>query len=514
MLRIRFDFPTGRYHATPWGAHVNEGRTEWPPSPWRFLRALVAVGYSRLGWTDVPPAARELLLALASVTPTYYLPPANAAHTRHYMPLYNGDPTKVFDTFVYVGTDPLVIAYDVALSPSSLALLDELLAALPYLGRAESAVVARRIDELPSCLHECDASDVCPSPGLDRVPLLAPELPDRYDPWRAAAVESESAALLADAVAKAVEKGTKPPKAISKKDAERLDGMFPPDIVEALQVSTRDLQALGWSQPPGSRWLSYWRPANALSAPAAQRSERGLDRDPTTALLALTSDTVRGGLLPPLTDAVRRMETLHQAFAYKLGALGKTSPALTGKDGGIVLRGHKHATLIPLALGRRGDRIDHVLVHAPMGLDRVARRVLEEVTATYAKNLPRIFVTLVGFGDATDFAKLVPNTRKATTWVSSTPFVPPRHPKTKGKDTVEAQALAELDRWGGGAKVEIVDGMRARFRHFRRERSDQTKRPPVSWGLGVRLTFDEPVQGPISIGYGSHFGLGTFVPEG
>jgi CRISPR-associated protein Csb2 len=38
---LRLRFPGGRYHATPWGHHVNEGQVEWPPSPWRLLRALM-----------------------------------------------------------------------------------------------------------------------------------------------------------------------------------------------------------------------------------------------------------------------------------------------------------------------------------------------------------------------------------------------------------------------------------------------------------------------------------------
>ena len=42
MLAIRFDFTANRYHATQWGRHVNEGVLEWPPSPWRILRAIVA----------------------------------------------------------------------------------------------------------------------------------------------------------------------------------------------------------------------------------------------------------------------------------------------------------------------------------------------------------------------------------------------------------------------------------------------------------------------------------------
>jgi len=30
-VTIKLNFPAGRYHATPWGRHVNEGVAEWPP---------------------------------------------------------------------------------------------------------------------------------------------------------------------------------------------------------------------------------------------------------------------------------------------------------------------------------------------------------------------------------------------------------------------------------------------------------------------------------------------------
>ncbi|MCX6942919.1 MAG: type I-U CRISPR-associated protein Csb2, partial [Verrucomicrobia bacterium] len=42
MIAIKIDFPAGRWHATAWGTHVNEGVTEWPPCPWRLCRALIA----------------------------------------------------------------------------------------------------------------------------------------------------------------------------------------------------------------------------------------------------------------------------------------------------------------------------------------------------------------------------------------------------------------------------------------------------------------------------------------
>ena len=54
MLAIEFKFLAGRFHATPWGRQVNEGAVEWPPSPWRLLRALIAVWH--LKCPEVPEA--------------------------------------------------------------------------------------------------------------------------------------------------------------------------------------------------------------------------------------------------------------------------------------------------------------------------------------------------------------------------------------------------------------------------------------------------------------------------
>ena len=40
MTAIELRFPAGRFHGTSWGRHVNEGVAEWPPSPYRLLRAM------------------------------------------------------------------------------------------------------------------------------------------------------------------------------------------------------------------------------------------------------------------------------------------------------------------------------------------------------------------------------------------------------------------------------------------------------------------------------------------
>ena len=80
MIRLLFEFSAGNYHATPWGHHVNEGLVEWPPSPWRIIRALLATGYTKLGWQQVPDEMRRLVEALAGREPSYRLPHATNGH--------------------------------------------------------------------------------------------------------------------------------------------------------------------------------------------------------------------------------------------------------------------------------------------------------------------------------------------------------------------------------------------------------------------------------------------------
>ena len=127
MIHIELRFPAGRYHATPWGRHVNEGAIEWPPSPWRLLRAFISVGFTKLGWQDVPQSARVLIEKLAVAPPVFHLPETTAAHTRHYMP-NNAKTDKVLDTFAWVGhgeRDALVIEWPATLDGDEANLLDE-----------------------------------------------------------------------------------------------------------------------------------------------------------------------------------------------------------------------------------------------------------------------------------------------------------------------------------------------------------------------------------------------------
>ena len=146
MPTLYIHFPGGRYHATPWGHHVNEGLIEWPPSPWRLLRALISTGFTACGWTGErpPKVACSLIEKLASVLPRYFLPQVSGAHSRHYMPLARFKNGRE-DTTVLHQQEKLVLALGneaSGLSEELLALADDRLRLPTVREKAESLNVA------------------------------------------------------------------------------------------------------------------------------------------------------------------------------------------------------------------------------------------------------------------------------------------------------------------------------------------------------------------------------------
>jgi CRISPR-associated protein Csb2 len=69
MIALQIDFVAGRFHANPRDRATNEGETEWPPSPWRLLRAIVA-GWHRSGVGD--SSATETLRPIVSESGVAY----------------------------------------------------------------------------------------------------------------------------------------------------------------------------------------------------------------------------------------------------------------------------------------------------------------------------------------------------------------------------------------------------------------------------------------------------------
>ena len=74
---IKQQFPGGRFNATRWNQNPFEDRHgEWPPSPWRLLRALAArwFQYSRETGDEDATKRDDLLRLLASEVPSFIVP--------------------------------------------------------------------------------------------------------------------------------------------------------------------------------------------------------------------------------------------------------------------------------------------------------------------------------------------------------------------------------------------------------------------------------------------------------
>lgn len=529
MTRIVFHFPGGRYHATPWGHHVNEGLIEWPPSPWRLLRAFVATAFTKLGAPDpLPPGhvLRRLIASLAEALPSYVLPAGTATHSRHYMPLGVLDKgrektTLVLDTSLALGEGALAVVWDRTLDPDCQSLLAKIVSQMGYLGRAESWVEGCLLADTEA-LPDGDttrphADGMALGPGWEQVSLLAPIGVSEFDAWRTDA-EARVAAQLPLPEGK---RGT--PKAILTKRQKAMEP-FPEDLFACLTRDTAWLQKHGWSQPPGSRRVLYWRRSDSLATmPPHQPPRRPRTPPVEAALLALASDNRHGDVLPLYTRCLPQAELLHRALA---GIAGNGEPAapsvVTGRDAaGSPLVGHQHLHILPLSLDRKGDRfVDHVLLWAPMGLDSKAQRAIMNLHSIWTKGADDLRVTLAGMGSVADMANVVGNRTlgPSKVWTSCTPFVPPRFLKKSGANTLFGQVQAELVSHGlPEARVEVLprEDVVARDLHrFVRARRDDSKGPPQDCFYGLRLTFAEPVSArPVALGYASHFGLGLFAAE-
>ncbi len=453
-------FPWGRYHATPWGRHVNEGEVELPPSPWRLLRALYAVWRTRAPELDGDVV--HALLARLAEPPVFQVPRHGVAHTRHYYPDAANSRDRTLDAFAVFERDAdLAAIWPFELSGDEHDALQRLAASIPYFGRADSL---------------CSGS------------VPAEWTPGAHDTWIPADV-AESVPPDADVTAV-------------------LAATLPLDVATLL-ARPAEVRRGGLLFPAGSRLTGYWR---ERPAPLPRRAPRARAARPTAARFSV----LQAGL-PPGSEALAYTDLLRQAALAKLGGLReeRERSALGGKDAdGHPLQGHGHAHYLPLLDERR---LSGLVVWAPDGLPDDELKALTDVTRLYSpvRESWKMAVRVAGIGHIDDAApELVTPT---TVWRSVTPFTPSRYPGRRDEwpDFLENQVRQELSHRELPAPraVDVLDGdwrevLRSRPSRWGGRRGTQNRASAY-----LRLTFDEPITGPIALGQLSHFGLGLFAPE-
>ena len=563
MFALVFRFPAGRYHATPWGRNVNEADVAWPPEPWRLLRTLIAAYWRKCDHERWPEEhLARLIDALAETLPVYRLPEgAIHAHTRHYMPIGTIEKGRektslVFDAFVRLPEGGTVVAAwrDATLEDDLFAFAADLAAAIGYLGRAESWTECEAVTDWRG---EANCSPVGTGDSGDPVRLLAPLAPGTYAAERKRLIEDARERIRMTA------KKPPPPKMLEAEVAKafrsKRSGMdtLPEHLVDALNLDTADYQDRGWSRPPAAREVVYAREANAAAGVMPRRvsarrrgSGAGSNPPPTVARFLLA-----GRPRPRIEDTVRIGELMRLAALSQFGwrydsAKGRKIPRapwqISGRDAdGNRLKDplHAHAFWLPEDADSDG-LIDHVSVFIASGIDDVVCAKLDRITRLWLPSERRTEdvdaedasakewrLALEGFGQPTDFAEDAYIFGASTTWQSITPFLASGHLKP-------AQVMKRDQRTSGHARefrrlitrrgldvqfgFDVADvlvsekhemssgGVVRRTVHFHRFRSRGRETQLDAAGTFLNVTFPRPVQGPIALGYGSHFGLGLF----
>ena len=464
-LAVRFDL--GRYHANPWGAHVNEGLVEWPPSPWRLLRSLYAIGRTHIALHGCREALDEAIAVLAAAPPpVYQLPPSAVSHTRHYVPSRMHSPSrtgatdKLIDAFRAVPPDAeLRVWWDARLDGDRRVALAKAALALGHIGRSESVCTAVLLNSEPPSEPDAYALEsVTESPGGD------------YGIVELLCVESD-------------------------------------DPLGALEQAVGDIRARRLRLPSGARFVEY--AVRQTTAPPSAMTPT-LER-PTIARYRLA-----GGARPGIREAVAIATHLRAALQALYGADSDRSASrvFSGRDGSARrVDQHRHAHYLATP-GPDGRRVEHLTVWAPEGFGPREIECLAELSTIRMRGLPEpLRVALVALGD-TNTLELPELLGPARRWRTRTPFGLTRHPKRRGGKTVEGpedQVRRELAA-RGLPDPEDIRLVRGPWLEYRRTRPgvSRLEAPHV---VGVEIELLEPVQGPIALGALCHFGLGLFLPR-
>lgn len=502
---IEFTFPLGRYHATAMGTSANEGIVEWPPSPWRLLRALFSVWRTRCPDLDADDV-EQVLNALAT-TPEYHVDErTSVGHTRHYMP---GDSSGretsnlVHDTFVVCAAErpTLFMTWPtIDLAESARTVLQSLCSRLTWLGRAESLVDARLLDADESAppTNSFAAPAGWTHPDGSPIQLLVPTQPLDIDALTVDLQQMRSNAKT---------RSTLPPKA-----ALRTFVRPSPDPVRRPSYRTS----------PRPRPTAVRLAVVPIEATDEQGSERSSRRGSTIRAVERSRAPAR----LPVADVLVHASALRRAVMGRYGKLndGAASPTLSGRDfAGSPRRGHTHAHYLPLPRPGSSDPgrfIESFLVWAPEGFDEPSLEALQRLRSVAPwqwVSASRSFrVVADGIGAAADLAPgLVAAQGSGTTWSSITPVVPGHHPHD-GRSW-EAQVRTEIrrdlvERGLPDADIALVPWP-GRFCTVR-PRAGRPSHRAHNARFAATLTFDEPVvgSGPVCLGAQSHFGLGLFRP--
>ncbi len=465
-LTLQFEFLAGRYHATKWGRNVNEGLIDWPPSPWRILRAIISSW--KIYHSDIENSKMEpILKQMCSSKISFKIPNAIQSHTRHFMPIKNTT-EMVIDSFIMVNKDEYLYVnwHDLDLKSEQKEILAKVIDTIKYLGRAESWCHVKITEE--NITSNCTPLEDGRTNDNDNIITMIIPTPDA--------------------------------------------------TLENLCVNIKDMYKAKKSHPDGSQFVQYIRQADCLTL--MQHTPK-----PNNAQINIVRYVIAGNVRPKITDTIIVGDIIKRAVMSLYGKKndGKLSETFSGKDSNKQkLSGHTHAYYLPTDEDKDGI-LDHITILSKKFFNE---KELEALNIMKMIRSQSQWFDLVyqARGKITDFEQ-IPILRSSKKWESVTPFVLNRHMSLRGsendrhvKDGPEDQLSDEIrKRFEGKIKIKslkISDAkskMRSGIMPIQFKRWRKSKLPGFG-AYNVQIEFEESIPGPLSFGHGSHFGLGLLAP--
>ncbi len=489
---VEVDLLSGRYHAHVWGqSQFGMAGPEWPPSPWRLLRALAAVWFATRPSPFSEQDRDHLLEVLGRADPPeLWLPKTSFHEVRYYQPvrMAGSDRALHHDFFAVPDGGRFWFRFNVGLTADQRNLLEALLTRFRYLGRSESRARLRLVDRGE------------PPHGVVRVVPRRPGQSVTSVTYRwvlCTAPDFRAADLWS----------------VGNGSTKTGGGAHPPHLVDLLLDKKMPL-------PNGARWVEYAVPDGILIHEIRPRAKPPAGK-PDVEVAELHFRLNRRIPIPvqSLVGVARAFRDT--AAARHRNLTGIDSRVLTGREAdGSIARGHQHAYYLPRPSGTR-LAVDTLVVRIPAG-----RLTSQELDALLG-------VTQIRIGKGPYPITVIPERRldrplaprRATCWRSMTPFVPPlRHRPGRDRTSVEEQAAFFAEQLCGRRPVSVrrrpgpgglgeVSPLLV-HQYFGHDREKGTRRPILTRRLGfwLELAFDKPVVVSAPLGADAHFGAGQFEP--
>jgi CRISPR-associated protein Csb2 len=481
MIHIQVDFHTNQYQACAWGNHHSEGVIDWPPAPWRLLRAIAAGSYNVHLAEKHLPTLKLLLHKLAAVLPSYTLPPTTYIQHRSPRPQVNPKTAKVgpgktlYSAGLLMSSEhsQLFIHWPVELSDTEELVLQLCLSGLTYLGRREAAATLTVVEDAPEPNAEAD-------PGGTRIVAIATPDQDPEALWEALNLSAH------------------------ENYGENRSAVFP-----GVQQATYRVEVANPRRRPPSGNVQH--------------------------MVTLAVNPVDSPRLP-MKLALKLTDRLHRSLVSRC-----PDQVFTGQEMGQPSDNHNH-TIIQCVSDSTDRYVEQLRLYSHEGYDTPHLAVI--AACNYLQGIARGYDVSLSLADLGSTDGPFQKWESATPFFLSR-FPATRRGKPRmlteryRKDGPEHQVLRYLQflPWLGltgnahyqehhqGLALYLNDALAAvvacqpfpQFWEWAADREQGQAMQPKGNKVGrigycVRLQFAEPVKGPISLGYAAHYGLGAMQP--